>query len=35
MGLVGSIEQGSVGQVGDALRLRGPEGWVEFDVERR
>ena len=35
MGSVGSIEQGSVGKVGDALSLRGPEGSVEFEVERR
>ena len=35
MGSVGLIEQGSVGQVGSALRLGGPEGSVEVEVERR
>ena len=34
MGTVGSIEQESAGQVGGALRLEGPEGSVEFEVER-
>ena len=34
MGSVGSIEQESAGQVGSALSLEGPEGSVEFEVER-
>ena len=34
MGSVGSIEQESAGQVGSALRLEGPEGSVESEVER-
>ena len=34
MGSVGLIEQGSAGQVGSTLRLEGPEGLVEFEVER-
>ena len=34
MGLVGSIEHGSAAQVGGALRLKGVEGSVEFEVER-
>ena len=34
MGTVGSIEQESAGRVGSALRLEGPEGSVEFEVER-
>jgi hypothetical protein len=34
MGSVGSIEQKSAGKVGSALRLEGPEGSVEFEVER-
>jgi hypothetical protein len=35
LGSVGKVEQGSVGQVGDALRWTGPKGLVEFEVERR
>jgi len=35
LGSVRKVERGLMGQVRDALRLRGPEGSVEFEVERR